>query len=183
MAVYYLDFETTGIDPFNDKIITIQYQKLNEETGRPLSPLEILREWELSEQAMLREFLDIFGYQGSKWKFIPIGFNLRFEFYFLLIRVKEVLGIDLPLKWLYFDKPYVDIKSTIIMINKGRFKGSKLSWFTDKKDHGHKIPLWYTQKQFQTIESYIIDETKEFIDAYQFLIQELPLFFEKYRSK
>jgi hypothetical protein len=183
LAKYYLDFETTGFDPTNKKIITIQYQKLEEETGKPLGRLEILKEWELSEKEILNRFLDIFGHNVNPWNFIPVGFNLRFEFLFLITRVKEVLGVNLPIKWLFYDKPYLDIKSTIVMINNGNFKGSKLSWFTNKKDHGHKIPVWYEQKQYQEIENYIKEETNEFIEAYQFLLRELPFFYEKFKQE
>ncbi len=181
MPTYYLDFETTGINPSIAKIITIQYQKIDQETGEPIGPLVILKEWESSEKEILNEFLSDFGFPNKPWNFIPIGFNLRFEFYFLLVRAKEVLGIGIPIKWLYFHKPFVDIKSTVVMVNKGQFKGAKLSWFTDKKEHGSNIPNWYLQKQFHEIEDYIMVEAREFIKAYQFLLQHLPILFEKYK--
>ena len=47
MANYYLDIETTGLDPGNSSIITIQYQELERGTGRPVGELSILKEWEL----------------------------------------------------------------------------------------------------------------------------------------
>ncbi|KKK91948.1 hypothetical protein LCGC14_2707790, partial [marine sediment metagenome] len=33
MVNYYLDIETTGLDPKTNKIITIQYQRLDSQTG------------------------------------------------------------------------------------------------------------------------------------------------------
>ena len=33
MTDYYLDFETTGNDPDEDKIITIQFQRLSSKNG------------------------------------------------------------------------------------------------------------------------------------------------------
>jgi hypothetical protein len=99
------------------------------------------------------------------------------------VRAQQVLGVDIPIKWLYFDKPSIDIMSTIVMINNGQFKGAKLSWFTDKKEHGSNVPDWYSQGQFHKIQAYIIDEAQEFIEAYQFLLQNLPSFFEKYKQK
>ena len=42
---YYLDIETTGLDPLQDKIITIQYMELERNTGKPVGPLKILKEW------------------------------------------------------------------------------------------------------------------------------------------
>ena len=47
MTEYYFDIETLGTDPQDDKIITIQYQKL--EDGQPVEDMVILKEWESSE--------------------------------------------------------------------------------------------------------------------------------------
>ena len=41
---YYLDIETTGLDPLHSKIITIQYMELERNTGKPVGPLKILKE-------------------------------------------------------------------------------------------------------------------------------------------
>ena len=43
---YYLDIETTGLDPLRDKIITIQYMELERNTAKSVGPLKILKEWE-----------------------------------------------------------------------------------------------------------------------------------------
>jgi hypothetical protein len=48
---YYLDIETTGLDPKKDKIITIQYQRLGMLSGREEGPLTILRSWDLDARA------------------------------------------------------------------------------------------------------------------------------------
>ena len=42
---YYLDIETTGKDPMQDKIITIQYQKLDRYTAKPADSLKILNDF------------------------------------------------------------------------------------------------------------------------------------------
>jgi len=36
MTNFYLDIETTGLNPRKDKIITIQYQELDRSTGEPI---------------------------------------------------------------------------------------------------------------------------------------------------
>jgi len=41
---YYLDIETTGLDPLHSKIITIQYMELERNTGKPGGPLKRLKE-------------------------------------------------------------------------------------------------------------------------------------------
>ena len=47
---YYLDIETTGLDPLQNKIITIQYMELERNTAKPMRPLKILKEWESDEK-------------------------------------------------------------------------------------------------------------------------------------
>ncbi|HVX03018.1 MAG TPA: hypothetical protein VHA09_07670 [Nitrososphaera sp.] len=56
MAEYYFDIEAAPLgqyrneelarlDPCKAKIITIQYQRLDSRTGKPLKPLNVLKEW------------------------------------------------------------------------------------------------------------------------------------------
>ena len=62
MPTYYVDMETTGLDEFNSKIITIQYAELERKLGKNengeevwinsaqmIGPLKILKEWESDE--------------------------------------------------------------------------------------------------------------------------------------
>ena len=84
MPKFYLDIETTGLDPINDKIITIQYAFIDD-LGNQLADLVILKEWEESERTILRKFirkfkLDEIQYDNSKkFQFIPCGYYLNFE--------------------------------------------------------------------------------------------------------
>jgi len=57
---YYLDIETTGLDPLHSKIITIQYMELDRNTGKPVGPLKILKEWESDEKTILKRFIEDF---------------------------------------------------------------------------------------------------------------------------
>ena len=45
MPGYYLDIETTGLDPESDQIITIQYKKIGFASAKPEGPLIILKSW------------------------------------------------------------------------------------------------------------------------------------------
>ena len=74
----YLDIETTGLDPLQSKIITIQYMQLERNTAMPVGPLKILKEWESDEKTILTKFISDFVPE-NQWAFIPIGFNLQFE--------------------------------------------------------------------------------------------------------
>ena len=57
----YLDIETTGLDPLQSKIITIQYMELERNTARPVGPLKILKEWESDEKTILKRFISDSG--------------------------------------------------------------------------------------------------------------------------
>ena len=77
---YYLDIETTGLDPLRHKIITIQYMELERNTAKPVGQLKILKEWESDEKTILTKFIEESGINDSyKFTFIPVGFNLQFE--------------------------------------------------------------------------------------------------------
>lgn len=180
MTEFYLDFETLGVNPEYDKIITIQYQQVDTRTGAPKGSLTILKEWESSEKEILKEFLEVLN-PDNVWDFIPIGYNLRFELYFLQVRLRKTLKLELSNEWLYYNLPRVDIRSILVMMNEGQFKGATLDWFIDRESDNSEIPNWYEGKEYQKIEVYIEDETKRFLHAYQFMKSKLPPLFRAYR--
>ena len=57
MGNFYLDIETTGLDPNVDEIITIQFQELGRNSGEAIGPLVILKSWESSEKEIIQRFL------------------------------------------------------------------------------------------------------------------------------
>ena len=65
---YYLDIETTGLNPFYHKIITIQYMELERNTGKPVGLLKILKEWESDEKTILKRFIEDFVPEND-WAF------------------------------------------------------------------------------------------------------------------
>ena len=171
MANYYLDIETTGLDPGNSSIITIQYQELERGTGRPVGELSILKEWELGERGMLSQL--VYGTPITnmyKFDFIPIGYNLGFEHRFLLAksRMHGLPAIDV------LSHPCVDLHSVGIMMNRGEFKDSGLDKITGKRQSGMSVPNWYGTGRYAEIEEYIQDETREFVKWYRWLLAELP---------
>ena len=171
MATYYLDIETTGLDETKSSIITIQYQQLERGTGRPVGDVTILKEWELGEKGMLEKLInDTMICSSSPFDFIPVGYNLVFEHKFLLAK-SRLYGLS-EINVLYL--PHVDLHSVGIMMNCGEFKGSGLDKITDKKQSGTNIPYWYSERQYDSIEKYIVDETHEFIKWYRWLLGRLP---------
>ena len=105
MGTYYLDIETSGLDEFNSKILTIQWAELERNTGKLIGDVNILKEWESDEKKILEEFgqkTDIFS--DNPFNFVVVGYNLKFEHKFLLERS---LQHDLfPIRIL--DQPFID---------------------------------------------------------------------------
>ena len=171
MPSYYLDIETTGIDQVRDKIITIQYQELERGTGKPIGDLHILKEWELGESEMLQKFIvDSSIVNSYPFDFIPVGMNLGFEHDFLLEKSTKYNKFPISV----FSKPFIDLKSVLILMNKGEFRNSGLDKMTGKEHSGSPIPLWYKEKQYDKIEEYVIKETYEFGRLYQWLHNAMP---------
>jgi len=169
MAEYYLDIETNASEPPNprDVILTIQFQRLRSETGEAEGPLTILKCWESSEKGVLEEFYSIFC-PSQKWSFVPVGCNLTFDLFALCSRWKAI-GVDISLKTLLYDHPYVDIQPILVMMNKGAFKGAGLPQFTGKEHSGLNVRTWYGQKDYEAIEAYIRDEADRFMYLYKSL--------------
>ena len=111
---YYLDIETTGLDDLHNKIITIQYMELERNTGKPVGPLKILKEWKSDEKTILKRFLEDFV-PGNQWGFIPVGFNLQFEHKFLWQRCisNGLQHVDI------LNGPFLDLKTIAVLMNKG----------------------------------------------------------------
>jgi hypothetical protein len=179
MASFYLDIETTGTDEVEHKIITIQWQELERGTGKPIGKLHILKEWEfkLGESEMIQKFIDDSLIVNSyDFDFISVGFNLGFEHKFLISKTAKY---DLfPISVL--TRPFIDLHSTFILMNKGEFLGSGLDKMSGKKHNGSPIPGWYKEKKYDLIEDYIINETQEFYKIYQYSLKKMPEFHAQY---
>lgn len=180
MTEYYFDIEmnSTGLRPDveKDEILTIQFQRISTETGCPLGQLRILKSWESSEQEILEEFYSIYidsDNPDNPFNFIPIGDGLDFDLFVLHNRWKNY-GINVPLKTLFRDNPRLDIKIILVMLNGGRFRDAKMTKFCGKKWEGKEVPKWFAMKDYASIENYIVDESKAFLQFYQKLKIEVP---------
>ena len=169
MKAHYFDIETYSPNeipnPETDRIITIQFQKIDLETGEPIGKLQILKEWEDGEKEILKLFHTWF-LKTNPWKFIPIGFNLLFEWKFLSYKLKEHKIDNKNLENFIEEFPQIDLK-TIAILKNGTFKGASLSSITNKSENGDIIKQLYEQKEYTKIENYIKQEAKEFINLYK----------------
>ena len=173
----YLDIETTGLDPLQSKIITIQYIQLERNTAMPVGPLKILKEWESDEKTILKKFISDSGV-GEKYPFafIPVGYNLEFEHKFFWQRCisNGLKPVDI------LHGPFLDLKTIAVIMNKGEFKGASLHNITNKPHGGGNIPRLYAEKKYAEIESYIKKETDEFSILCCRLYEELPQLLKKF---
>jgi len=157
---WYLDIETEGTDPQQDKILTIQYQALDE--GRPTGKFQILAEWEWGEKQIVRSIVDK-GLLDPTWDFVPVGNRLKFDLTFIMQKAEKYdlrkFTVD-SLRYYWFTKPLVDLASVLVLMNKGRFEGSSVSAFADKPS-GSIVPGLYREARYAEIIAYVTREKDE----------------------
>jgi len=184
MAEYYFDIETYSPggnpNPETDKIITIQFQRIDLKTGEPRGDLIILKEWKSSEKDIVTQFFNqFFREELNIWNFVAVGFNLNFEWEFLISKFEKYLGVKLSSTDLHYKRPYLDLKPIVVLLNDGNFVGAKLDKFTNKAQDGKKVKQWYEDKDFEKIEDYIKNEAHAFLEFLQKIIKNIHKLAEK----
>ena len=183
MTAYYFDIETYSPnirpDPVTDKIITIQYQEIDLETGQPIKPLVILKEWESSEKEIVSRFYNEFLNGKSVWNFVPVGFNLNFDFEFLREKIRKYVGNVISARNLYYYRPRIDLKPIVVLLNNGEFKGASLDNFTRKPHNGSVIRKWYETQQYDEILTYIKEENEAFME----FLRKIIVLFQEIKRK
>ncbi|PJC50948.1 MAG: hypothetical protein CO032_02130 [Nitrosopumilales archaeon CG_4_9_14_0_2_um_filter_34_16] len=164
MPPYYFDIETTGLDPQNDQIITIQYQKIGLASGRVEGPLIMLKSWKdpKGEQGIIEKIIPIIM-SSNPFAFVPIGNNLNFEFNFLANKINQYRNLEINSGY-FHNRPHIDLKPIMILLNGGRFKGYHL--ILNKAGSGAMVPKWYKNKEYEKIMEYVLDETLCFTSFY-----------------
>jgi DNA polymerase III alpha subunit (gram-positive type) len=179
MGNFYLDIETTGLNPNVDEIITIQYQELDRNTGMATGPLIILKSWESSEKNIIEKFLNETSFLDEyAFSFVPVGYNLTFEHNFLKRRseIHNLPEIDI------LGKPFIDLRAVGLLMNRGEFKGSGLDKITNKEHDGLLIPVWYKIKNYEKIIEYIEMEAREFLRFNAWLYKRMPEIMDEWRG-
>ena len=178
MSMYYFDIETYSPgerpNPDSDKIITIQFQRLDLRTGRPIGRLIILKEWESSEQKIISRFYNLFFHEDSNvWDFVPVGFNLNFEWEFLISKFNKYFDKTFTSRDFHYSRPYVDLHPIAVLLNEGKFRGASLDNFSEKSENGAHIKDWYASKNYARIIDYIENETNAYFGFLQKLISNV----------
>jgi len=155
---YYFDIETTGDDPQQDRVVTIQYQPLGDDL-QPIGLFQVMAEWEWGEKQMIQMAIEK-GILEATWDFVPVGNRLRFDLTFLIERAMRWKLIDwdmAKLKYYWFTKPFIDLGPVLVMLNRGQFTGSSLGAFSDKES-GRQVPKMYREGRYADIIEYVTRE-------------------------
>ncbi len=156
--------ETTGDDPAQDRIITVQYQALADGLT-PTGTLQVVAEWEWGEKQAIQTVLEK-GVLEPTWDFVPVGNRLRFDLTFLIERATKWKLIDWDmgkLKYYWFTKPYFDLAPILVLLNRGAFAGSSLHRYADKES-GAGVPKMYRQGLYAEIIEYVTRERDAAVD-------------------
>jgi len=160
LTEWYLDIETEGTDPQQDRILTIQCQPLEDQ--RPTGAFQILAEWEWGEKQIVGFILDK-GLLEPTWDFVPVGNRLKFDITFIMQKA-EKHGLKKftreQLRYYWFSKPMLDLAPFLVMMNRGKFTGSSIAAFTEKPGSAW-VPIWYREGQHAKIIEYVTHEKDE----------------------
>ncbi len=161
LTEWYLDLKREGGDGPRDKILTIEYQPL--EDRRPTGVFQILAEWEWGEKQIVRSILEK-GVLEPSADFTPVGNRLNSGISLLMDKA-EWYGLrkftieDVRRFW--STKPMVDLSTVLAAVNGGmalREEGPSL------------VANWYREAQYTEIIEYVTKEK----DGLLSLLRELP---------
>ena len=191
----YLDFETEGIEPEKDKennrLLTVQWQEIEAETGDGIEDLKIYRLWDYEiadgqydekkfiEDVLAKAVVDNRGrrimFLHSKWPPV-LGYNLFFEQYFIDQRISANNIVCDKVLITGYMVPALDLKYAGVLINGGKFAGSALHDISRKKTSGESVLKWWGEGNTDKIIKYVEDETESFIDFYKKLLEHTKKF-------
>lgn len=183
MPITFFDIETTGLNPFQSKIITIQIRRNGKTT--------IFKEWGLGEPGIIESFFD-FVERIRRKEEIFVGYNiLKFDIPFLIQRLRGFKMLD-ERKWeiLYHELRWVDLYQ---LLGDAYYTFYRFGdWFKlagmRTRVPGGDIPDLYARKKFDKILEHVEVEMKAMEVVYNEIIEhpfyeELRRFREEIHEK
>ncbi len=163
--VVFFDIETTGRDPFDYKIVTVQVRNHGKTT--------IWKEWELTEKRCIEEFF-FFVETVPRWETSFVGYNiLKFDVPFIDMRLRKLGRWDSD-KWLM-------LHSRLHWVDLYQFLGDAYykakHWYrgmagAKPETENAEIPDLYAKKDYDTILKYIDGEMQSMETVYQGISKE-----------
>ena len=183
MLVFGFDCETTGLSPFENEVITVQYAEAD-------GSLTLFRRWDYdSESALLGDFLR--DWQTIRRKrdadgALFVGYNtLKFDVPFVFAKCLTVGGLLESLGWteqevwrqLYRWPMYLDLVHLLgsDFISMGAVREELLG--TSDPYASRDIPVYYADGRYDLIEAYVRDEMTALLEIYEAL-RATPFFDE-----
>lgn len=144
------DIETTGLNPYTDSILTIQFKQDEE--------LIIWKVWEMSEPEVLCKFIDKIKHTP---KSVTIyGYNcLKFDIPFLFVRLNHYGLLDEEVYKQIYDKKWLDLYQ--YMGDNYMSMDRWLDFYGIQRTciySGGDIPRLYIEKNYYEIEAHAIDD-------------------------
>jgi hypothetical protein len=177
MAEYYFDVATTGTDPAQHEVLAVGLQPL--QGSRPMGPLSILTQWEYGgERGLLQAVYRSDVFAVASFDYVLVGPNLlRFDLPFLMERM-DGLGVRpwpraVATRYLA-EKPSLDLRSVLVLLNGRRFDGSGLQNFSRRPIiPGEEVPKMWARKDYRGIETYMRQHAEAFLEIYGQILPRL----------
>ncbi len=164
-SVTFVDVETTGLDPFRHRIVSIQVRR----AGRN----HIWPEWELGELKTLESFFDFLKGVERKNE-IFVGYNvLKFDVSFIDQRLRELVLMNqwkwrILHDWLHWFDLYHFLGDAYF-----RFRDWMLGIAGIEQEYeGREIPILYSRKEYEKILGYINNELLGLELTYKAILKE-----------
>ena len=158
MGLFYFDVEAEGVDPQQDRLISVQFQPLGDDL-RPVGGFTVLTEWEWGEREIVRVLLAK-GLFDETWDFVPVGNRLRYDLTFLMERAQRHRLREWGLadtRRFWYTKPMLDLGTVLVLMNGGKFEGSSIANFAEKRPSA-EVPLLYRQGKYAEVLAYVEQE-------------------------
>jgi len=165
--VIYFDIETTGLNPHNDKILTIQVKKGDD--------IQLWSLWEETDElSLIQKFLDYLRpISGNE---AIVGYNcLKFDVPFIHARLNEHDAMDATSYDILHNKKWIDLYQfqgdNYISMDRwldsfGIERGCQYS--------GRDIPPLYEQERYKEIEEHAVDDLIMCESLYEKLVELYP---------